>query len=94
MFLVDVGVPALTKGSQTLPREESHSNRSANPTGSELFSTLQEMSRDWMARATAEVQLGVKLSTKLTSARSVPDAVAAYQEWWGKEERAPKTCVW
>jgi len=68
-----------------MPREESYANRSANPAGSELFSTLQEMSRNWMARATAEVQLGVKLSTKLTTARSVPDAVAAYQEWWGEE---------
>ena len=34
-----------------------------------------------MARATAEVELGLKLSRKLTDAHSVPDAFAAYQEW-------------
>jgi hypothetical protein len=38
------------------------------------------MSHDWMARATAEVELNLKLSKKLTAAHSVPDAVAAYQE--------------
>ena len=27
----------------------------------EFFNTLQEMSRDWMARVTAEVELSVKL---------------------------------
>jgi hypothetical protein len=43
------------------------------------------MNRDWMARATAEVELGLKLSKKLTDAHSVPDAVAAYQEWLNEE---------
>jgi hypothetical protein len=43
------------------------------------------MSRDWMARATAEVELGLKLSKRLNSAYSVPDAVAAYQEWLNEE---------
>ena len=51
----------------------------------EFFNTLQEMSRDWMARVTAEVELGVKLSNRLTTARSVPDAIAAYQEWLSEE---------
>jgi hypothetical protein len=44
------------------------------------------MSRDWMGRATAEVELGLKLSKKLTTAHSVlPDSVAAYQEWLNEE---------
>ena len=51
----------------------------------EFFNTLQEMSRDWMARATTEVELGVKLSNRLSAARSVPDAIAAYQEWFSEE---------
>ena len=68
-----------------MPREDSHSNRSTSPVGSEFFNTLQEMSRDWMARATAEVELNLKLSKKLTAAHSVPDAVAAYQEWLSEE---------
>jgi hypothetical protein len=68
-----------------MPREDSHSNRSTSPLDSEFFNTLQEMSRDWMARATAEVELNLKLSKKLTAAHSVPDAVAAYQEWLSEE---------
>jgi hypothetical protein len=78
----------LTKGSQTMPKEEIRSHRSASPTGSEFFNTLQEISRDWMARATAEVELGLKISKKLTAAHSVPDAVAAYQEWLSEEMNA------
>jgi Phasin protein len=50
----------------------------------EIFKTLQEISREWMARTTAEVELGLKLSQKLTAVHSVPDAIAAYQEWFGK----------
>jgi hypothetical protein len=68
-----------------MPREDIHSNRSTSPLGSEFFNTLQEMSHDWMARATAEVELNLKLSKKLTAAHSVPDAVAAYQEWLSDE---------
>jgi hypothetical protein len=67
-----------------MPRDM-HSNRPTSPPGAELFSTLQEMSRDWMARATAEVELNLKLSKKLTAAHSVPDAVAVYQEWLSEE---------
>jgi hypothetical protein len=52
---------------------------------SEFINALQEMSRDWMACATAEIDLGLKLSKKLTAARSVPDAIAAYQEWLSNE---------
>jgi hypothetical protein len=68
-----------------MPREETRSDRSTNPAGSEFLNTLQEISRDWMVRATAEVELGLKLSKKLTDAHSVPDAVAAYQEWVNEE---------
>jgi hypothetical protein len=88
-------VPNLQRGKQTMPREESRSDRSTNPAGSEFFNTLEEMRREWMARATAEVELSLKLSKKLTDAHSVPDAVAAYQEWLNDEmgARALKTRV-
>jgi hypothetical protein len=69
----------------TMAKEETRSDRSTNPAGSEFFNTLQEMRRDWMARATAEVELSLKLSKKLTAADSVPEAVAAYQEWLNEE---------
>ena len=69
-----------------MPREQTRSDRSTtDPAGSEFFTTLEEMRRDWMARATAEVELSLKLSKKLTDAHSVPDAVAAYQEWLNDE---------
>ena len=71
-----------------MPRKEIRSARSTGPTGSEFFNALQEMSRDWVEHATAEVELGLKLSKKLTAAHSVPDAVAAYQEWLGDEMNA------
>jgi hypothetical protein len=79
------GLSVHCKGAKTMPREDIHSNRSTSPLGSDFFNTLQEMSHDWMARATAEVELNLKLSKKLTAAHSVPDAVAAYQEWLSDE---------
>ena len=71
-----------------MPREEIRSARSTGPPGSEFFNALQEMSRDWMGRATAEVELSLKLSKKLTDAHSVPDAITAYQEWLSEEMNA------
>ena len=68
-----------------MPREQTRSDRSTNPAGSEFFNIFQEIRREWMARATAEVELSLKLSKKLTDAHSVPDAVAAYQEWLNDE---------
>ena len=72
----------------TMAKEEARPGRSTNPAGSEFFNTLQEMRRDWMARATAEIELSLKLSKKLTAADSVPDALAAYQEWLNEEMSA------
>src|SRR5215472_16750821 len=68
-----------------MAKEETRSGRSTGPAGSEFFNTLQEMRRDWMARATTEVEISLKLSKKLTDAHSVPDAFAAYQEWLNEE---------
>ena len=68
-----------------MPKEEIRSERSASQAGSDFFNTLEEVRRDWMTRATAEVELSLKLSKKLTNAHSVPDAVAAYQEWLNEE---------
>ncbi len=74
------------------PTGSKSTRTTANKTGntsfqiqSEFFNALQEMSRDWMACATAEVELGLKLSKKLNTAHSVPDAIAAYQEWLSDE---------
>jgi hypothetical protein len=55
---------------------------------SHLIKTLEEMSRDAMACATAEIERGLKLSKKLSACQSVSDAVAAYQEWLSEEMNA------
>ena len=68
-----------------MPREETRSDRSTKPADSEFFNTLEQMRRDWMARATAEIELSLKLSKKLEAADSVPDAFTAYQEWLNDE---------
>src|SRR6516165_6503920 len=47
----------------------------------EWAKALEEMSRTFTSRANAEMQLGLKLSQKLSAARSPTDAVSAYQEW-------------
>ncbi len=47
----------------------------------ELFKALEEMGRELMSCASAEVEISLKLSKKLSTAHSVPDALAAYQEW-------------
>jgi len=47
----------------------------------ELFDTFQDIGRDWFARATSEAELAFKLPRKLSSARTVPGAFSAYQEW-------------
>ena len=54
----------------------------------EFLKTLEEMSREVMSRAAAEVDLGLKLSKRQTAARSLPDAVSAYQEWLTEEMNA------
>lgn len=51
----------------------------------EFLETFQEMGRDFMACATAEFKSGFKLSENLIAARSLPDAVAAYGEWFSEE---------
>ena len=53
-----------------------------------FIKTLEEMSRDAMACATAEIERGLKLSKRLSASQSVSDAVAAYQEWLSEEMNA------
>ena len=68
--------------------EEANLERSSNAAGPPLVEVLQEMRRHWMGRAMAEVELGLKLSTKLSEAHTVPEAMTAYQEWWSSEINA------
>ena len=50
-------------------------------TQTELLEKLQEMNRQWLDRAQSETNLASEFASKLTAARSIPEAMAAYQEW-------------
>jgi ribosome-binding protein aMBF1 (putative translation factor) len=47
----------------------------------ELFEQIQETNKQWFDRAQAEAKLASEFISKLSSARSIPDAMTAYQEW-------------
>lgn len=79
-------IPAGSKSARAGSKDtESKTANASFQIQSEFFNALEEMSRNWMARATAEVELGLQLSKKLTAAHSVPDALTAYQEWLSEE---------
>jgi hypothetical protein len=46
----------------------------------ELLGAYEEAGRAWLARVQSEVDLWSGLAAKLSATRSVPEAVAAYQE--------------
>jgi hypothetical protein len=50
----------------------------------EMFEVLSNIGREWFARAASQAELASRLPNKLTAARSVPDALSAYQEWLGE----------
>lgn len=50
----------------------------------EMLEVFNDISREWFERATSEAELAFRLPNKLTSARSIPDAFSAYQEWLGE----------
>ena len=47
----------------------------------ELLSELQEINHRWFDRAQSEANLASEFASKLTAARSVPEAMAACQQW-------------
>lgn len=50
----------------------------------ELLDMVHKANRVWLARAQSEVDLASDLASKLTAARSLPDAAMAWQEWASK----------
>jgi len=50
----------------------------------EMIGLLSDISQDWFARASAEAELALRLPNRLGAARTVPEAVTAYQEWFGE----------
>ncbi len=47
----------------------------------ELLEELEDSNRQWFDRAESEAKLASEFTSTLTAARSIPDALAACQEW-------------
>ena len=47
----------------------------------ELLNELQETNRQWFDRAQSEANVASEFASKLTGARSIPEAMATCQEW-------------
>lgn len=50
----------------------------------EFFSVIEQANRDWAVRAELEREMAAELAAKLSSAKTLPDAAKAYQEWMGR----------
>jgi hypothetical protein len=46
-----------------------------------LFEDVQKANQEWSNRVQAEMHLGTQLACRFAAARSVPEAMAAYEEW-------------
>ena len=51
-----------------------------------LLATFERVQRDRLARAMEETKLASEFATRVTSARSIPDIMAIYQQWITKCE--------
>ncbi len=47
----------------------------------ELWDKLQETNRQWVERMQSDANMASEFASKLTAARSIPDAMTACQEW-------------
>jgi len=47
----------------------------------ELFDKLQDMNRQWLDRINSEANLVSQFASNVTSARSIPEAMTACQQW-------------
>jgi hypothetical protein len=83
---------AVNRASKTVQKEISEAEEKIGETTrqvqNECAKAFEEMTRTVMSRASAEMQLGLKLSLKLTACRSPQDAFFAYQEWLTDEMNA------
>jgi len=51
----------------------------------ELLEKIQEVNHHWLERVQSRATLAAEFATKMTSARSFPDAAAVYQEWASRQ---------
>jgi hypothetical protein len=50
-----------------------------------LLEELQETNKRWLAHLQAEASIASEFASKLAAARSIPEAMTAYQEWNGRQ---------
>lgn len=50
----------------------------------ELSKLIEQANEDWLARVEVERNMATELTSKLSSAKSLPDAAKAYQEWMSR----------
>jgi len=50
----------------------------------QLVEIFEQLNRDRLARAKQETELASEFAGKVTSARSIPDIMTAYQDWISK----------
>jgi hypothetical protein len=50
-------------------------------TQKQWMETLEHANRSWVARLEAEAKLGSDFAARVGSAKAIPEAAAAYQEW-------------
>jgi hypothetical protein len=74
--------------SKTAQRKIAETEETAFQFQNEFAKTFEEMSQAVILRVRAEIELGVKLTQRLSAARSLPDVVSAYQEWLSEEMKA------
>jgi hypothetical protein len=51
----------------------------------ELLNQLQETNRQWFDRMQSEARVASDFANKVMGARSIPDAMTAYQEWANRQ---------
>ncbi|MFY9840310.1 MAG: hypothetical protein WAK55_28345 [Xanthobacteraceae bacterium] len=78
----------LTKTSKIVQKQIDEAEEKIGEVQNEFAKTLDVITRAAMSRATAELELGFKLSQKLSAARSPADTISAYQEWLTEEMKA------
>jgi uncharacterized protein (UPF0128 family) len=78
----------LNKVSKTVQKQMSETEEKIGEIQNEFAKTIDVINRAAMSRATAEIELGLKLSQKLSIARSPADALLACQEWLTEEMKA------
>jgi hypothetical protein len=78
----------LNKASKIVQKQMAETEEKIGEVQNEFAKAVDVINRAAMSRATAEIELGLKLSQKLSTARSPSDALLACQEWLTEEMKA------